>query len=67
MGSRVLLTTTHLPFNPIADKSQKFPQSYTPCSSPRFQILCSLSGSDLTLDLFLLTELRDYAVHDNAF
>ncbi|XP_023768783.1 probable 2-carboxy-D-arabinitol-1-phosphatase [Lactuca sativa] len=45
MGSRVLLTTTHLPFNPIPDKSQKFPQSYTPCSSPRFQILCSLSGT----------------------
>ncbi|KAI3765032.1 hypothetical protein L2E82_15053 [Cichorium intybus] len=45
MGSRVLLTTTHSLFDPIADKSQKFPQFYTPCSRPRFQkILCSASG-----------------------
>ncbi|KAL4585609.1 hypothetical protein LXL04_010232 [Taraxacum kok-saghyz] len=45
MGSRLLLATTHLPFNPIAEKSQKFPQFYTPNSRPRFQVLCSLSGT----------------------
>ncbi|KAK9051709.1 hypothetical protein SSX86_028337 [Deinandra increscens subsp. villosa] len=45
MSSTLILTTPHLPLNSIADKPQKFPQFYT----PRFQIRCSSSGSELTL------------------
>lgn len=41
MTSTLVLTT----FNSIADKSHKFPQFYTACSSPRFQIQCSSSGT----------------------
>ncbi|XP_024987654.1 probable 2-carboxy-D-arabinitol-1-phosphatase isoform X2 [Cynara cardunculus var. scolymus] len=46
MTSGLVLTTTHLPFNSNADK---FPQFYATCSSPRFRILCSSSGPELTL------------------
>lgn len=49
MNSGIILTTNHLPFNAIADTSLKFPQFYTPCQCSRFQILCSSSGSELTL------------------
>lgn len=45
MNSKVLLTTTHLPFDSIANKFQNFPQFYTPWSCPRFQVICSSSGS----------------------
>ncbi|MFS7890207.1 putative 2-carboxy-D-arabinitol-1-phosphatase [Helianthus anomalus] len=51
MNSRLILTTTHLPFNSISDKPPKFPQFYTsPCPCPAFQVqCCSSSGSELTL------------------
>lgn len=48
MNTKVLLTTSHLPFDSISLKSQKFPQVYTPCSCPRFQVVCSSSGSPAT-------------------
>nr|XP_043623721.1 probable 2-carboxy-D-arabinitol-1-phosphatase [Erigeron canadensis] len=54
MNSKFLLTTIHLPYNnnhnnnSFSDK-KLYTHFYTPFSCPRFKILCSSSGSELTL------------------